>query len=65
VLEEALLRSAIPYRVYGGQRFYERLEIRNALAYLRLLGNRDDDAAFERVVNTPTRHRYRNARSAA
>ena len=55
VLEEALLRAAIPYRVYGGQRFYERLEIRNALAYLRLLGNRDDDAAFERVVNTPPR----------
>ena len=55
VLEEALLRCSIPYRVYGGQRFYERLEIRNALAYLRLLGNRDDDAAFERVVNTPPR----------
>ncbi len=55
VLEEALLREAIPYRIYGGQRFYERLEIKNALAYLRLLANRDDDAAFERVVNTPTR----------
>ncbi len=55
VLEEALLREQIPYRIYGGQRFYERLEIRNALAYLRLLVNRDDDAAFERVVNTPTR----------
>jgi len=55
VLEEALLRAAIPYRVYGGQRFYERLEIRNALAYLRLMINRHDDAAFERVVNTPTR----------
>ncbi|HQY70290.1 MAG TPA: DNA helicase II [Pseudomonadales bacterium] len=55
VLEEALLRSGIPYRVYGGQRFYERLEIRNALAYLRLITNRHDDAAFERVVNTPTR----------
>jgi len=55
VLEEALLRAAIPYRVYGGQRFYERLEIKNALAYLRLLLNRDDDAAFERVINTPTR----------
>jgi len=55
VLEEALLRAGIPYRVYGGQRFYERLEIKNALAYLRLLVNRDDDAAFERVVNTPPR----------
>ena len=55
VLEEALLREQIPYRIYGGQRFYERLEIRNALAYLRLVVNRGDDAAFERVVNTPTR----------
>lgn len=55
VLEEALLRASIPYRVYGGHRFYERLEIRNALAYLRLIANPDDDAAFERVVNTPTR----------
>ncbi|TNF34279.1 MAG: DNA helicase II [Gammaproteobacteria bacterium] len=55
VLEEALLRAGIPYRVYGGQRFYERLEIRNALAYLRLIAHRDDDAAFERVVNVPPR----------
>lgn len=55
ILEEALLREAVPYRIYGGQRFYERLEIRNALAYLRLTLNRDDDAAFERVINTPTR----------
>jgi DNA helicase-2/ATP-dependent DNA helicase PcrA len=55
VLEEALLRESIPYRIYGGQRFYERLEIRNALAYLRLLVNCEDDAAFERVINTPTR----------
>ena len=55
VLEEALLRAGIPYRVYGGLRFYERLEIKNALAYMRLLLNRDDDAAFERVVNTPPR----------
>ncbi len=54
-LEDALLRSAIPYRVYGGQRFYDRLEIRNALAYMRLMLNRNDDAAFERVINTPTR----------
>ncbi len=55
VLEEALLREAVPYRIYGGQRFYERMEIRNALAYLRLIVSRFDDAAFERVVNTPTR----------
>ena len=55
VLEEALLRERIPYRVYGGQRFYERLEIKNALAYLRLMVNRHDDAAMERVFNLPTR----------
>lgn len=55
VLEEALLREGVPYRIYGGQRFYERLEIRNSLAYLRLIASRQDDAAFERVINTPTR----------
>ncbi len=55
VLEEALIREGVPYRIYGGQRFYERLEIKNALAYLRLLQSRDNDAAFERVLNTPTR----------
>lgn len=55
VLEEAFLQAGIPYRIYGGQRFFERAEIKNALAYLRLLGNRHADAAFERVVNTPTR----------
>lgn len=55
VLEEALLREAIPYRIYGGLRFYDRLEIKNAIAYMRLLSNRHDDAAFERVINTPTR----------
>lgn len=55
VLEEALLRLQIPYRIYGGHRFYERAEIKNALAYLRLLINRHDDTAFERVINTPTR----------
>jgi DNA helicase-2/ATP-dependent DNA helicase PcrA len=54
-LEEALLREAIPYRIYGGQRFYDRLEIKNAIAYLRLLNNLHDDAAFERVINVPTR----------
>ncbi len=45
----------LPYRVYGGQRFFERMEIKDSLAYLRLVANRDDDAAFERAVNTPTR----------
>ena len=55
VLEEAFLRENIPYRIYGGQRFYERLEIKNALAYMSLLINRDLDPAFERVVNTPPR----------
>ena len=55
VLEEAMLRASIPYRIYGGHRFFERLEIKNALAYLRLICHRDDDAAFERVVNTPPR----------
>ncbi len=55
VLEEALIREGVPYRIYGGQRFYERMEIRNALAYLRLLVTRGDDAAMERVINTPPR----------
>ncbi len=55
VLEEALMQERLPYRIYGGLRFFERQEIKDALAYLRLLGNRGDDAAFERVVNTPTR----------
>ncbi|SBV37268.1 DNA-dependent ATPase I and helicase II [uncultured Stenotrophomonas sp.] len=53
--EEALLSEQLPYRVYGGMRFFERAEIKDALAYLRLLTNRNDDAAFERAVNTPTR----------
>tara|TARA_R110002095_G_scaffold112154_5_gene98034 strand:+ start:48 stop:2243 length:2196 start_codon:yes stop_codon:yes gene_type:complete len=55
VLEEALIRAGMPYRIYGGQRFYDRLEIKNALSYLRLVGNRLDDMAFERVNNVPTR----------
>ncbi|WP_394753666.1 DNA helicase II [Crenothrix sp.] len=53
--EERLMTAAIPYRVYGGLRFFERAEIKNALAYLRLIANRHDDASFERVINTPTR----------
>ncbi|HFC53335.1 MAG TPA: DNA helicase II, partial [Gammaproteobacteria bacterium] len=55
VLEDALLRHGVPYRVYGGLRFFERAEIRDALAYLRLVAHRGDDAAFERVVNVPPR----------
>ena len=55
VLEEALINAGIPYRVYGGLRFFERAEIKDALAYLRLISHRDDDSAFERIVNRPTR----------
>jgi DNA helicase-2/ATP-dependent DNA helicase PcrA len=55
LFEEYLLRSNIPYRVYGGQRFFERTEVKDALAYLRLLHNPNDDAALERVLNKPTR----------
>ena len=54
-LEDALLRVGMPYRIYGGHRFYERLEIKNALSYLRLLINRHDDTAVERIINVPTR----------
>ena len=53
--EEQLMLTKTPYRVYGGLRFFDRAEIKNALAYLRLLANRHDDASFDRVVNTPTR----------
>ncbi|MBB2897664.1 DNA helicase II [Pseudomonas sp. AS2.8] len=55
VLEEALLREKIPYRIYGGLRFFERAEIKNAMAYLRLIQHRHDDAALERVINVPPR----------
>jgi DNA helicase-2/ATP-dependent DNA helicase PcrA len=55
VLEEYLINAGLPYRVYGGLRFFERAEIKDALAYLRLISNREDDNAFERVVNRPTR----------
>ncbi|MCC7463817.1 MAG: DNA helicase II [Gammaproteobacteria bacterium] len=55
VFEEALIQARIPYRVYGGLRFFERAEIKDALAYLRLVASRDDDASFERVVNLPAR----------
>ena len=55
VLEEALLQRNMPYRIYGGLRFFERQEIKDALAYLRMSSNRHDDAAFERIINVPTR----------
>ena len=55
VFEQTLIGSGIPYRVYGGPRFFERAEVKDALAYLRLIANRDDDASFERAVNTPSR----------
>ena len=55
LFEETLIGMAIPYRIYGGLRFFERAEIKDALAYLRLLANRDDDPSFERVANTPPR----------
>ncbi|MFI4956643.1 MAG: DNA helicase II [Gammaproteobacteria bacterium] len=55
VLEEALIRANIPYRIFGGLRFFERAEIKDALAYLRLLEHPEDDVAFERVVNLPVR----------
>ena len=55
VLEHALFNAALPYRVYGGMRFFERQEIKHALAYLRLIANPDDDNALLRVVNFPTR----------
>ena len=55
VIEEYLLRMNIPYKVYGGLRFFERAEIKDALAYLHLLENKNNDAAFERIVNTPSR----------
>ncbi len=55
VIEHALFSAGIPYRVYGGLRFFERQEVKHALAYLRLLASPDDDAAFLRVVNFPAR----------
>ena len=55
VLEQALFRSGVPYKIYGGLRFYERQEIKHALAYLRLAVNPDDDNALLRVINVPPR----------
>jgi DNA helicase II / ATP-dependent DNA helicase PcrA len=55
VVEEALIHARIPYRIYGGLRFFERAEVKDALAYLRLVSCPDDDLAFERIINTPPR----------
>jgi DNA helicase-2/ATP-dependent DNA helicase PcrA len=55
VMEESLIRAGVPYKIYGGHRFYDRLEIKNALAYMRLVSSRDDDTAMERVINVPSR----------
>lgn len=55
VFEEVFISQSIPYRVYGGLRFFERAEVRDALAYLRLARNPEDDASFERIVNVPPR----------
>ncbi len=54
-IEEAFLRASIPYRIYGGLRFYERLEIKNAIAYLRVVFNNKDNPSFERSISNPTR----------
>ncbi|MBL4660318.1 MAG: ATP-binding domain-containing protein, partial [Alcanivoracaceae bacterium] len=55
LLEENLLKHNIAYKVYGGLRFFERMEIKDVLAYVRLINNRHDDVGFERIINTPTR----------
>ena len=55
IFEELLMNDGVPYRVYGGPRFFERTEVKDALAYLRLINNRNSDPSFERIVNTPTR----------
>jgi len=55
IFEETLIGAAMPYRIYGGLRFFERAEIKDALAYLRLVANRHDDPSFERAINTPPR----------
>ena len=54
-LEELLMRAGLPYRVVGGTRFYERKEIKDALAYLRALSNPDDDVSVRRILNEPKR----------
>ncbi len=54
-MEEALINAALPYKIYGGLRFFERAEIKDALAYLRLVYYQKDDASLERIINKPTR----------
>ena len=54
--EERFLKIGLPYKIIGGTRFYERLEIKDALAYLRTVNNENDDLAFERIINTPRRN---------
>ncbi|AGH80003.1 UvrD/REP helicase [Psychromonas sp. CNPT3] len=55
LFEEQLMANQIPYHIYGGQRFFDRLEVKDSIAYLRLMNNHNDDAAFERIVNKPKR----------
>ena len=55
VVEESLVRAGVPYRVFGGVKFYDRREIKDALAYLRALVNPDDEVSWKRIVNTPRR----------
>lgn len=55
VIEEAMIKAGLPYRIYGGQRFFERAEIKDAMGYLRMMANPHDDAAFERIINMPPR----------
>lgn len=55
IFEERLIRHKVPYQIYGGYRFYDRMEIKNALSYLRLVHNEQDDTAFERAINMPPR----------
>ena len=55
IIEETLVKRSVPYRIYGGLRFYDRAEIKNALAYMRLIISRDDNESFRRIVNIPTR----------
>ncbi|MXP51409.1 DNA helicase II [Pantoea sp. SoEX] len=55
ILEDALLYKKIPYRIYGGMKFFERKEIKDVIAYLRIINNKNDDIAFERIINTPQR----------
>ena len=55
LFEDQLSQVKIPYYIYGGTRFFDRMEIKDCIAYLRILQNKDDDASIERVLNRPTR----------